>query len=71
MLELYMRLFESPSVNFESRGSVHGIGRDEVLGAAAVATKKHPLAIGWCWPRWAINIRCQSWIVGRQPLSAG
>ena len=43
MLELYMRLFESPSVNFESRGSVHGIGRDEVLGAAAVATKKHPL----------------------------
>ena len=43
MLELYMRLFESPSVNFESRGSIHGIGRDEVLGAAAVATKKHPL----------------------------
>ena len=34
MLELYMRLFESPSVNFESRGSIHGIGRDEVLGAA-------------------------------------
>ena len=43
MLELYMRLFESPSVNFESRGSIHGIGRDEVLGAAAVATKKHHL----------------------------
>ena len=43
MLELYMRLFEARSVNFESRGSVHGIGRDEVLGAAAVATKKHPL----------------------------
>ena len=43
MLELYMRLFEARSVNFESRGSVHGIGLDEVLGAAAVATKKHPL----------------------------
>lgn len=43
MLELYVRLFEARSVNFESRGSVHGIGRDEVLGAAAVATKKHPL----------------------------
>lgn len=43
MLELYMRLFEARSVNFESRGSVHGVGRDEVLGAAAVATKKHPL----------------------------
>ena len=43
MLELYMRLFEARSVNFEARGSVHGIGLDEVLGAAAVATKKHPL----------------------------
>ena len=43
MLELYMRLFESQSVNFESRGSAHGIGRDEILGAAAVATKQHPL----------------------------
>ena len=29
MLELYMRLFEARSVNFESRGSVHGIGRDD------------------------------------------
>ena len=43
MLELYMRLFEARSVNFESHGSVHGIGRDEVLGAAAAATKRHPL----------------------------
>ena len=43
MLELYMRLFEARSVNFESHSSVHGIGRDEVLGAAAVATKRHPL----------------------------
>ena len=43
MLELYMRLFEAQSVNFESRGSIHGIGRDEVLGAAAAATKLHPL----------------------------
>lgn len=43
MLELYMRLFEARSVNFESRGSVHGIGRDEILGAAATATKQHPL----------------------------
>ena len=43
MLELYMHLFEARSVNFESHGSVHGIGRDEVLGAAAVATKQHPL----------------------------
>lgn len=43
MLELYMRLFEARTVNFESRGSIHGIGRDEVLGAAATATKRHPL----------------------------
>lgn len=43
MLELYMRLFEARSVNFESRSSIHGIGRDEVLGAAAAATKRHPL----------------------------
>ena len=43
MLELYMRLFEARSVNFESRGSAHGIGRDEILGAAATATKQHPL----------------------------
>ena len=43
MLELYMRLFEARSVNFESHGSVRGIGRDEVLGAAAAATKRHPL----------------------------
>ena len=43
MLELYMRLFDAPSVNFESRGSAHGIGRDEILGAAATATKQHPL----------------------------
>ena len=43
MLVLYMHLFEARSVNFESRGSIHGIGRDEVLGAAAAATKRHPL----------------------------
>ena len=43
MLELYMRLFEARSVNFESRGSAHGIGQDEILGAAAIATKQHPL----------------------------
>ena len=43
MLELYMRLFEAPSVNFVATGSGAGLGRDEVLGAAAVATKKHPL----------------------------
>ena len=43
MLELYMRLFEARSVNFEDRGSVHGIGRDEILGAAAAATQQHPL----------------------------
>ena len=43
MLELYMKLFEARSVNFEAKGGGSGIGRDEVLGAAAVATKKHPL----------------------------
>lgn len=43
MLELYMRLFEARSVNFVATGSGSGIGRDEVLGAAAVATNKHPL----------------------------
>ena len=43
MLELYMHLFEARSVNFESRGSIHGFGRDEVLGAAVAATKRHPL----------------------------
>lgn len=43
MLELYMRLFEARSVNFESRGNAHGIGRDEILGAAALATKEHPV----------------------------
>ena len=43
MLELYMRLFEARSVNFESCGSAHGIGRDEILGAAATATKQHTL----------------------------
>ena len=43
MLELYMKLFEARSVNFEAKGGGSGIWRDEVLGAAAVATKKHPL----------------------------
>ena len=43
MLELYMRLFEARSVNFVTTGSGSGIGRDEVLGAAALATNKHPL----------------------------
>ena len=43
MLELYMRLFEARSVNFVTTGSGSGIGHDEVLGAAAVATKQHPL----------------------------
>ena len=43
MLELYMRLFEAPTVNFVSSGGGSGVGHDEVLGAAAVATKKHPL----------------------------
>ncbi len=43
MLELYMRLFEATTVNFVSSGGGSGVGHDEVLGAAAVATKKHPL----------------------------
>ena len=43
MLELYLKLYEARSVNFESRGSIHGFGRDEVLGAAVAATKRHPL----------------------------
>ncbi len=43
MLELYMRLFDPRSVNFVDTGSGAGLGRDEVLGAAALATNKHPL----------------------------
>lgn len=43
MLELYMRLFEARSVNFEARGNGAGIGREEILGAAAIATKAHPI----------------------------
>ena len=43
MLELYMRLFEAMSVNFEARGNGAGIGREEILGAAAIATKAHPI----------------------------
>ena len=43
MLELYMRLFEARSVNFVSSGGGSGVGHDEVLGAAALATNKHPL----------------------------
>ena len=43
MLELYMRLFEARTVNFVAHGGGSGLGRDEVLGAAAVATKQHPL----------------------------
>jgi uncharacterized phage protein len=43
MLELYMRLFEARSVNFEAKGGGSGIGRDEILGAAAAATQQHPL----------------------------
>lgn len=42
MLELYMKLFEARSVNFEAKGGGSGIWRDEVLGAAALATKAHP-----------------------------
>ena len=43
MLELYLKLYEARTVNFEACGNAHGIGRDEVLGAAAAATKRHPL----------------------------
>lgn len=43
MLELYMRLFEPRPVNFVSSGGGSGVGHDEVLGAAALATNKHPL----------------------------
>ena len=43
MFEIYMRLFEAPSVNFQPRGNSHGVGRDEILGAASIASKKHPL----------------------------
>ena len=43
MLELYMRLFEARTVNFVSSGGGSGVGHDEVLGAAALATNKHPL----------------------------
>lgn len=31
MLELYLKLYEARSVNFEARGNAHGIGRDETL----------------------------------------
>lgn len=41
MLELYTRLFEARSANFEAKGSRCGIGRDEILGAAAIATKAY------------------------------
>ena len=43
MLELYLKLYEARSVNFESHGSVHGIGRDEILESATMATSRHPL----------------------------
>ncbi len=43
MLELYMRLFDPRSVNFVATGGGSGVGHDEVLGAAALATNKHPL----------------------------
>lgn len=43
MLELYLKLYEARSVNFEARGNAHGIGRDEILGSAAMATSRHPL----------------------------
>lgn len=44
MLEICnMRLFEARSVGFEAKGSSNGIGRDEILGAAAIATKAHEI----------------------------
>lgn len=44
MLELYMRLFEARSVNFESRGRSHkSLSRDEILSAGAKAARRHPL----------------------------
>ena len=43
MLELYLKLYEARSVNFEARGNAHGIGRYELLGSAAMATNRHPL----------------------------
>ena len=42
-LETYLLLHQAKTIIPDSRGSTHGIGRDEVLNAGAVAAKKHPL----------------------------
>lgn len=41
--ELYLSLYEPRTVSLLPRGSTHGIGREEILGAAAAAKAKHPL----------------------------
>ena len=41
--ELYLSLYEPRTVSLLPRGSTHGIGREEILGAASAAKAKHPL----------------------------
>ena len=43
MIEMYLRLYEAKTTSFLPRGSAHGIGREEILGAATVAKNRHPL----------------------------
>ena len=41
--ELYLSLYEPRTISLLPRGSTHGIGREEILGAASAAKAKHPL----------------------------
>lgn len=41
-LEIYLKLHEARTVSSEVRGSSHGLGREEVLGAATMAAHKFP-----------------------------
>ena len=43
MIEMYLRLYEAKTTSFLPRGSAHGIGREEILGAASIAKSRHPL----------------------------
>ncbi|WP_024873137.1 hypothetical protein [Tolumonas lignilytica] len=42
-LETYLLLHQAKTVATDSRGSSHGIGRDEILHAGAVAALKYPI----------------------------
>lgn len=43
MIEMYLRLYEAKSSSYLPRGRAHGVGREEILGAAAIANSRHPL----------------------------